>query len=421
MAKRWEGERLEKIRELALYTGRFDKKMFSEKADELFPGESHGYLRTAINNLRIRNIVPAARDSVPQKTEDELTEEEIVETNRQQREIARLKDRLQTVEKLYKNSIGQSAGLERIEDLIKSIVDASEPVQVPKRAKAGKEVEEEEAILLLSDLHIGEVVDEDETGGIAVFNLDIASRRLQYTIDKTIKLIKEHLRGGYVVRKLNVFVLGDIISGEIHKELEITNEVGAIQQILYATDQLEIALQKLAQEFEEVNVVVVVGNHGRKRPDYYFKQKAVENYDYLIGKMLQQRLSKQPNLNIKVPRSYWTIEKVANRRFLMMHGDGIKGWGGIPFYGMNREYLKWRALAESYVGGFDDLLLGHFHIHAVLPMQRDWIITNGTLKGGDEYSMGAISAANDPLQVVFGVSPKRGRTWLYTINSRDIR
>lgn len=96
-------------------------------------------------------------------------------------------------------------------------------------------------------------------------------------------------------------------------------------------------------------------------------------------------------------------------------------WMGLPFYGLVREYLKWRALAESYVGGFHHLICGHFHTPNMITVQKDCILIVGSLKGGDEYSLGALSAASDPTQLLFGVNPKHGITWSYQINSEQIK
>lgn len=314
----------------------------------------------------------------------------------------------------------RNASVEAMVEAIEETVPTRDPVPVPKPLKVNGDVDTEDVVLCLGDFHYGEVVDPEETGGIAVYNIDVAQARLEHTIDTAIKMAKEKLRGGYHLPRLYVFGLGDWVSGIIHDELEISNEVQIVSQVLESGELLEEALLKLCQHFEEVIFVGVVGNHGRVKQERYFKGKAINNYDFLVYKMVAKALKNQPNLTMRIPKSFWHIEAVQGHRYLLMHGDVIRQWMGMPWYGMQREYLKWRALAESFVGGFDDLVIGHFHNPNIVTIQRDEIIVNGAFKGGDDYSLG-IGVACDPIQLMWGVHPRRGRTWTFQINSADIR
>lgn len=217
-------------------------------------------------------------------------------------------------------------------------------------------------------------------------------------------------------------MLGDLVSGIIHDELKQNDEVGIVKQMLHAVDAIAEAILMLCQEFEEVRVTSVVGNHGRVSEKYYFKGKANNNFDYLVSKMLEKLTADQPNLSWNVPESFWAMEEVCGDTFFLSHGDFVRSWSGIPWYGLSRAYLKWRTLAADYGISFDHMVIGHFHNPNVFTMVRGMMFVNGSTKGGDEYAIGAISAACDPVQLLFGMNPtRRGPTSIWHVNSAHIR
>lgn len=393
---KWEGEHLQNLKTKGI-----------EELKKIYPDKTEKNLRRRKQEVQQTHVSDKVLTPEEESTKD--------------KEIYRLSQANKALKTKYEFEIGRSSGFEALQGILNQIIAERPRVVPPPKVKIDSHATTEHAVLALGDLHFGEVVDIKQTGGIAVFNMEIAKKRLDFTVDRAIEIIKGHLSGGYHIPKIHVFLLGDLISGEIHEELRNSNEQGIIQQTMFVLECLEENILKLCENFEEVHITSVVGNHGRKKEDYYFKDKAVENFDYLISRMLEKYLDKQPNLTWSIPQSYWAIQKVQNRRYLVMHGDGVRSWMGLPFYGLQKEFLKWRALAESYLGGFDDLVVGHFHNPNIFTVQRDEIIINGTIKGGDEYSLGALSAACDPVQFLWGVHPKYGRTWTYKINSSEVK
>ena len=348
---------------------------------------------------------------------EELTDEKQVAKDS---DVLRLEDEIKRLRQLYKMSVRDTSSTDVLVDVIRKSVPSLAGLTPPKPVVVNGDVETETAVLLLGDWHVGEVTDIEETGGIATYDTDIARRRALYTVQSAVRIAKGHLKGGYHIPNIEVFGLGDFVSGIIHKELEVTNEQGIVEQILEASRILAESLLLLSQHFETVTFTGVVGNHGRVEMQRYFKMKAKNNYDRLVYEIVKVMLANQPNITINVSLSFWALRKVENTRFLIMHGDNIKGWMGFPFYGENRAYMKMRALLEGYGNGFDTLVLGHFHTPNIFQVQRDEVINNGSTKGGDEYSLGAVSAACDPVQVFFGVHPKRGRTWTFYLNSKSV-
>lgn len=72
--------------------------------------------------------------------------------------------------------------------------------------------------------------------------------------------------------------------------------------------------------------------------------------------------------------------------FRVIHGDEVRGWGGIPFYGLTR--LDAGAVRLHNII-FDYLLLGHHHRAASIPigaaehlMSGDWVGHNNMARTG---------------------------------------
>jgi hypothetical protein len=353
------------------------------------------------------------------ETEADDEEAELVQESVKDRKISRLEDEIKHLRKLYKGTTKESAALDAMVEAIYEVVPTMQTVRVPKRRVITDDVEEESLVLLLGDLHIGEVVDPDQTSGIAEFNVDIARRRIQYTVDTAIKIARDKM-AKYHFRRLVAPILGDVVSGIIHDELRVNDEIGIVGQLIVAVEILAEAILKLCQEFEAVHVPCVVGNHGRVTEERYFKGKATNNYDYLVYKMLEKVLADQPNLTWDIPKAFFTVVTVEKSRFLLLHGDVVKSWMGIPFYGLQRAYLKWRALHADYGMPFEHMIVGHYHNPNMQTIVRYELIINGCIKGGDEYSIGAIAAACDPVQIMFGVHPEKGITHRWYINSKSI-
>lgn len=343
-----------------------------------------------------------------------------IEENAKDRKIAKLTEEVTHLRKLYKSQTKQSAGMDSLVEAIYQVTPTIKPVVHPQPVVLKDDMEEESLVLCLGDIHYGQIVDPDENGGISAYNTRIAKARFEFTIDTAIKLAQEKL-ANYHFRKLHVFALGDFVSGIIHDELKVNNEVNIVEQVLEISNIVAEGLMKLCMTFPEVKFTGVVGNHGRTEQAKYFDQKATNNYDYMVYKFLEKLMADQPNLEFYVPKSWFAVEKVENTTFFVTHGDTVKGWGSIPFYGLSRLYTKMRTLQQDFGVNFDHMVVGHIHNPNWFTIVRNKLFINGALVGGDSFSIGAVSAACDPVQFFFGVHPRRGITSFWEINSRDVR
>lgn len=277
-----------------------------------------------------------------------------------------------------------------------------------------------EMVLLLSDAHFSEVVDPRVAMGLS-YNEDIAKRRIERVRDVAIRY-KQLRETSYPIRKLTVAVLGDMLSGDIHEELEINNQNPlpvALVTLAYYLHDMAITLQK---EFGDVEFVFVPGNHPRTTKKMRFKQRTTTNWEYVLGHFVKALAG--DSYKVQVPLSIVPIIEVFKWRIGLHHGDSIKSnsFAGIPFYGMKQRREAVQALLR-HLGQpqVDYLCFGHFHQPTVLEGTDATIIINGALKGGDEYSIGNYFSSNDPVQYLLTFHEKHGLTDYSRINLKGIK
>ena len=104
------------------------------------------------------------------------------------------------------------------------------------------------------------------------------------------------------------------------------------------------------------------------------------------------------------------------KNFLIYHGDDINVWKSTPYYGIERAVREFEELLASRDEFVDYFILGHFHRNITLPKIRGEVFINGGLKGGDEYSLGALRAVSRPSQLIAGVHDRTGVSFRYPVH-----
>ena len=272
----------------------------------------------------------------------------------------------------------------------------------------------QEMVLLFSDMHASEVVSLEETRGINEYNWEIMLNRMA-GISHGIRSHTEHF--GFDISKLNIYLLGDSISGDIHDELAITNDRPSAEAIVQlAVDTVEWLLD-LADDFPVIHLAGVPGNHPRKSKAPAAKQ-AHNNGDWLYYKLVEAYLQGHPNFTFDFPRGSFNVQMICDRyRALLMHGDGIRSsMPGVPWAGISRRVTTLEQQFSKNREPLDYVFLGHFHTSNSLDgiQARTWI--NGSVKGADEYSLKAFGSGRDASQTLLTFHPRRGHTGSYPLD-----
>ncbi len=270
--------------------------------------------------------------------------------------------------------------------------------------------------LLLSDLHLDEVVQPAEIGEVNAYNRKIAELRLAETFHRAIKVCRDHW-SGVTYDGIVCPLAGDLYSGDIHEELVQTNEDTILGSVLHWADHLAGGISMLADEFGAVHVPVVVGNHGRRSRKPRSKFRARDNFDWFTGHLLARQFAKDKRVTFDVSESADTFVTSYGQTVCVTHGDqahGGQGIGGIfpPIMRMDaRKRQRQAAVSRPY----DLLVFGHWH---QLIFGPSWIC-NGSLKGYDEYAHTSNFGFEAPQQALWLMTPEHGKTWTAPILPAD--
>ena len=376
----------------------------------------HGTLRGAARELGCHNS--SIRDRMNLAASRGLTVDSKVTTG-EDRLRADLRERTRDVDRLTKE---RDDAIEESKTVAGILARNPEPpawLSPPTKRPGG--VSKEVPVLFISDIHHGETVFEEEMAGVNKFNREISKSRLQLLFTEAVDLLKNHV--GRAVQKFPGIVCalgGDMITGDIHEELEITNDGYTIQAVDELTDILIAGLTLLAKEFGSVFVPCVVGNHGRNTRRWRVKGKVYTSYEFLIYRNLARHFAGDRRLTFLIPGEVDAFFKISGQRFLLTHGDtlGVKGGDGIigAIGPIMRGTVK-LGTSEAQIGrDFDFLMMGHWHYPLYLPRT----IVNGCVKGYDEYARVGLRVPYAPAsQMLFLVHPTRGLTMRREILLQD--
>jgi hypothetical protein len=262
-------------------------------------------------------------------------------------------------------------------------------------------------LLMISDIHAGEVVKGEQLGGANAYNLEICERRLRNTFVSCRRLLKEFLaspRFDGIVVPLG----GDLFSGNIHEELQKTNEEPILRTMLRLETWLIDGLTMLADEFGRIHVPAVTGNHGRMTRKPEFKNRAHENYEWLTYQRLALHFAKDSRFTFDIPDGPDAYFPIYSQRFALTHGDQFRGGDGVggiivPI----RRGLSRKQFRDNQIGRrWETMLIGHWHAYH----HMNDLVVNGSVKGADEYSYGNNFGFEPPTQALFVVHPKVGVT-----------
>jgi len=276
----------------------------------------------------------------------------------------------------------------------------------PSPVRLGEHFDEEEMFLVFSDSQIGSVVNPKETGGLGTYSTKEFLARLDFFKEKLAKIF-EIERSVVPYNRINVFFLGDIIEGATIFRGQLRSiDQNVVQQVMVAVDAMASFVSWLSTIFPEVGCYCVVGNHGRI--GLKGELSPMDNLDYLAYKWTEERLSEHANVEVNVADTWWMAVERMRTRFTLVHGDDVRAWMNIPFYGAERSEARMQRLLGI---SFDYYIIGHHHV----PAEFGNIIMNGNWVGGSEFSLKVFQVGGMPSQKLFSVHRAFGITW-----SRDV-
>ncbi|MFZ9891079.1 MAG: hypothetical protein ACO3FL_04450 [Ilumatobacteraceae bacterium] len=296
------------------------------------------------------------------------------------------------------------------ERLVNIIRQASEEPAKPDKGwltfKSKTDKHKSIAVLFLSDLHFDEVVVPSQVEYVNSYSRSIASSRIKAVFNNALSLLTKKIKAD--LSGVVVALGGDLLSGNIHEELAETNDATILESILELTNILHTGISAMADNFGNVFVPCVVGNHGRIHKKPRFKYRVQQNYEWIIYQLLCQRFALDKRVTFEIPESSDVSFKIFNVNFLLTHGDQFKGGSGISgiftplMLGASRKQKRQVAVQKP----FDVMMVGHFHSY----IHTNSLIVNGSVKGYDEFAYGMNFPFEVPQQALFLVHEEHGVT-----------
>jgi len=289
-------------------------------------------------------------------------------------------------------------------------------IKKPSRYKILNSKEEhtpQELVILFSDCQVGEKITFKETQ-LGEYNIQIFEERVKNYYEHTMRIVDRY-RKTTPINKAHVFMLGDIVEGEKifrGQGSRITDDV--IVQFFEAKSIISMYLSELSANFDEIFVDCVAGNHGREgKKD---ERKFYVNWDYLMYRYMEDTLNHHDNIKWNIPMSWWTITEVLGHKFYLTHGDDLIRYMGIPWYAMERMDNRTSKMLSLVDEDYDHLVIGHHHQALMWDGGPGERIVNGSFSSANYYAAKKLHLMTKPKQLIFGVHPKRGITFRYSIN-----
>ncbi|NJL70519.1 MAG: hypothetical protein HC888_02325 [Candidatus Competibacteraceae bacterium] len=311
-------------------------------------------------------------------------------------------------------------GADIIADAIRESVKAYPPVPPPVAPKWTSKLDDqaehiEDMVAMLSDVHVGAEHSLHETGGISECNQDIIAKRMD-NYKYAVRDIYELHSKLYRIPTLHVACLGDIVAG--------MNEVGnwsptyinqtVVDQTIKGYTMIGEMLRYWLTIFENITFYGVRGNHGRcsqKRAE-----KDYVNWDYMMYLHLQAMFANEKRIKFVCPPTWWILAEIQGCNVLMVHGDDLKG-GSFPVKSLVDFENKMAGILQKPI---HITLAGHYHCSASQSTNHGKVLINGSVIGGDVYSIKEVHSYTKPEQTLFGIKPNR-MTFHYDIDLESPR
>ena len=278
------------------------------------------------------------------------------------------KERVKTrdVINTHRNLIRDEARLEQFKSDLQEAVSnlpSLPKVSVGKTTSGNKT----EAVMLLSDLHIGV----DCNNFYNTYNDKVAIKRISKYTEETIKYCKANN-----VERLNILNLGDMVHGLIHVNSRIDQQMDVVSQVMKAAEIISSALNLLQEAAPEVIYRSCSDNHSRLNAN---KSDNIEreNFGRLIDWFLEERLKdtkiKFINDNLDFGIGRFNLKNGKRCAFMHGHQDNV-----------NSVLQNMVGATKEYI---DYIFLGHYHTAKMKTFQNVKVFVNGSIVGTEEYAL----------------------------------
>ena len=270
----------------------------------------------------------------------------------------------------------------------------------------------------ISDGHHDQVVRPEEVGGLEEYNFPISCAGAERYVDSVVEWTQDTLAPKFNFPVLWVLAYGDYTSGEIHKACERSYYRNQFKNCLAIGQLHALMYRDLAAHFEQVHVLYLAGNHGRRTPkkDYL---GANDNWDYLVAEIARLHCRTMANVSFQIPDAWSANININGVGFNISHGDDVRSQPGhsLVRYGSpakrpDRSGRGSRCPAVPLLCRRPPSCCQH------LSDIDGELLVNGSWVGTDAFAYNSLSGYREPAQWIHGVNPKHGITWRMNVKLR---
>ena len=286
-------------------------------------------------------------------------------------------------------------------------------VPAPHLPKQGRT--EEKAIILVSDLQLAKVT--------PTYNSEICERRME-TYAESIRRIVGIQRADHPVRDARVYILGDVLEGELifpHQAHQIDS--GLYTQLMIDGPRICINfLRTLLTIFRQIHVVCVPGNHGELGGPVRRAYNPETNADRMLYRHIQIALANEPRLSWQIAygqnESAWyavdyPFPPSREHGNFMFHGQQIPNVGSASVGTIARRI--WGYSSGGVVEPFENVFFAHWHTPKYIPLNNIEVFCNGSTESTNIYAQERFSAIGQPIQLLTFQHPTHGITAHYWV------
>lgn len=226
----------------------------------------------------------------------------------------------------------------------------------------------QEILFPLTDIHYGEKIKGTQLNGFNEYDTKIAKERIDTLFSELIDYVSIY------DEKIHIVNMGDCISGMLHDENVVADELTPITAINEIGRYLISKILHLSDTFPDIEIEIhgLTSNHGRTTKKIWAKKSVETSYDYQLGQLMEVAFFDNDAVTVNEVKDHILIE-VANVHWAMSHGHWHTG-GTVAGAFKGAAFQRIQALEQLYLhNGYDvdAVMIGHFHAHARL---NNWFV-----------------------------------------------
>lgn len=301
--------------------------------------------------------------------------------------------------------------IERQEEVLSWLEDMKQGVARTMNIKPreGSGTSEAVPVIVASDWHTEEIVKPAQTSGLNAFNAEICRERVERFWQSSLRLCRL-VNQDVKVSSVVIALLGDFITNQIHgAENAEANGALPVQAVIQAQDKIIAGIELFLNHSKyELIIPCKVGNHSRTTQRVRFGSETGHSLESLMYVHLAAYFRAEKRVKFVIEDGYHTYLDVLGQTIRFHHGHAIQYQGGIGglFIPAFKAVSQWNKARHADLDVF-----GHFH------QSKDGrsFICNGSLIGYNAFALSIKADYEQPMQTLFLVDKRRGRTCTWPI------